>query len=179
MPTDEALYLQVIEGDITAFDELYRRYEGRLFGFIRRQLGDAGEAEDVFHEAFMAVLKERKTRKELAHFGTWLFQVARNLCLNRNRARKSAARALEARTTLGESAPTAEHVLEVRELPDALERAVANLPLPLAQLYSLRVSGLSYAEIAATLGIPLGTVKSRMHDLIARLRKELQPWIAP
>jgi RNA polymerase sigma-70 factor, ECF subfamily len=178
MPSDEALYAQLLAGELAAFDELYRRYESRLFGYVFRQLGDRGEAEDVFHEAFMAVLKERRSQREIASFRAWLFQVARNLCLNRVRQRARATRALETEARSGAVAPDAEQLLAMSGLPEALERAVAGLPTPLAELYSLRASGLSYDEIAETLSVPLGTVKSRMHELVTRLREEMQPWTA-
>lgn len=178
MPTDEALYLDLLAGDMSAFDELFRRYERRLFGYVLRQLGDHAEAEEVFHEAFIAVLQERRSRRELASFGGWIFQVARNLCHNRLRSRRRAARALQIEARSDETALDAEQLLSQREIPAALARAVERLPEPLLELYRLRASGLSYDEIAQALGVPLGTVKSRMHELIARLRKDMQSWIA-
>jgi RNA polymerase sigma-70 factor (ECF subfamily) len=178
MVSDEALYQDLVRGDLAAFDVLYRRYEGCLFGFILRQLGDRAEAEDVFHEAFMSVLRERRARPELASFKAWIFEVARNLCLNRVRSRKRAERAFEAEATAPPSQPHPESLLAAREAPLALMRAVRKLPEPLAQLYDLRTSGLSYDEIASVLGIPLGTVKSRMHEMVTRLRQEISPWTA-
>lgn len=178
MRTDEALYLDLLAGDMSAFDELFRRYERPLLGYVLRRLGDAGEAEEVFHETFMVVLKERRTSRELLSFRGFVFQVARNLCHNRLRSRSRAARALHRAAHTSEPGADAEALLAAQQIPAALERAVGRLPEPLAELYRLRASGLSYDEIAATLGIPLGTVKSRMHEMIARLRKEMQSWIA-
>jgi len=175
-PTDEALYVALLDGDVSAFDELYRRYERPLFGFIVRQLGDRGEAEDVFHEAFMATLQHSRQTRELASFRGWIFQVARNLCLNRLRSRKRAAVALDTEARSAARVPPADHRLSASEAPAALARAVVALPEPLARLYELRASGLSYDEIARVLGVPLGTVKSRMHELVAWLRKEIRPW---
>jgi RNA polymerase sigma-70 factor (ECF subfamily) len=181
MRSDETLYLELLAGDMAAFDELFRRYERRLFGYLLRQLGDHGDAEEVFHEAFMAVLRARRSGRELENFQAWIFQVARNLCSNRLRTRRRAARALLAQANLHEASQAiadAEQLLGRREIPAALERAVERLPEPLVQLYRLRAAGLSYDEIGDTLGLPLGTVKSRMHELIVRLRKEMQPWTA-
>jgi RNA polymerase sigma-70 factor (ECF subfamily) len=178
MRTDETLYLDLLAGDMAAFDELFRRYEGRLFGYILRQLGDHGEAEEVLHEAFMAVLKARRADRQLASFRAWIFQVARNLCSHRLRSRRRGARALQIEARSSDATVDAEQLLNLQAIPVALERAVERLPEPLAQLYRLRASGLSYDEIAEALGVPLGTVKSRMHEMIVRLRKEMQPWIA-
>ena len=76
------------------------------------------------------------------------------------------------------AAPLIDEAADASEAPIALERAVAKLPEPLAQLYALRVAGLSYDEIARVLRIPLGTVKSRIHDMVSRLRKEIRAWTA-
>ena len=175
MISDEALYQNLVGGDLAAFDVLYRRYEGCLFGFILRQLGDRTEAEDVFHEAFMAVLKERRS---VTCFKAWIFEVARNLCYNRARSRKRAERAMASEARTPKSEPGPESLLAAREAPRALERAVAKLPEALAQLYDLRTSGLSYDEMAEVLHVPVGTVKSRMHEMITRLREEMTPWTA-
>lgn len=179
METDETLYAQLIAGDMAAFDELYRRYETSLFGYAVRQLGDRSEAEDVFHEAFMAVLRERRGPRELSSFRAWIFQVARNLCHNRFRARERTQRALRAEASVEpERRPDTEHLLDARDVPRALTHAVSRLPEPLAELYALRASGLSYDEMAETLELPLGTIKSRMHRMVMRLREEMQRWIA-
>jgi RNA polymerase sigma-70 factor (ECF subfamily) len=176
--TDEALYVALVDGDVSAFDELYRRYERPLFGFIVRQLGDRSEAEDVFHEAFMAVLRQRALERELSTFRAWIFRVARNLCHNRIRAKQRGVRAHAAASHSPEPAPHAEQILAAREAPAALGHALATLPEPLARVYELRAAGLAYDEIAELLEVPLGTVKSRMHELIVRLKEEVRSWTA-
>jgi RNA polymerase sigma-70 factor, ECF subfamily len=173
MPSDETLYLQLIGGDMAAFDELYRRYKRRLFAYIVRQVGDRSEAEDVYHEAFMAVLKERRSGRELSSFKAWIFEVARNLCRNRQRARDRNRRAVDKQSGALAMSPPAEQLLTEREAPLALERAAMQLPPPMAELYRLRTAGLNYDEIAEALDIPLGTVKSRMKAMLGRLREEM------
>lgn len=173
MPSDERLYLRLVGGDMAAFDELYRRYERRLFAYIVRQVGDRGEAEDIYHEAFMAVLKERRSGRELSSFKAWIFQVALNLCRNRQRARDRSRRAVDKESGALASSPPAEQLLAECEAPLALQRAAMQLPEPMADLYRLRTAGLSYDEIAEALDIPLGTVKSRMKAMLARLREEM------
>jgi RNA polymerase sigma-70 factor (ECF subfamily) len=171
--SDEALYQELIDGDLRAFDVLYERYEGPLFGFLRRQLDDAAEAEDVLHEAFMAVLKERETGRAARSFKAWLFQVARHLTLNRLRSRSRAAKATDGVAALSEAVAAPEAVLANRQTAEALKLAVTKLPPALSELYHLRAGGLSYEELAEVLAVPLGTVKSRMHELVKRLRDEV------
>jgi RNA polymerase sigma-70 factor, ECF subfamily len=174
MDTDEALFERLVGGDMRAFDRLYDRYERPLFGFIRVQLRDPGEAEDVLHEAFMAVLREREKMAQMRSFRGWIFEVARNLCMNRARSRKRAATAVDAVTRLEPVAPmNAEEALATHERSHVLERAISCLPQALAELYRLRAAGMSYEEVAEVTGVPIGTVKSRMHEMVKRLRDEV------
>ena len=107
-----------------------------------------------------------------------LFFMRRNLVHNRVRARDRLARAnaMESRSTV--ASRDGEPMLAAREQSETLDRAVARLPAPMAQLYSPRSAGFSYDEIAETLDLPLGTVKSRMHALISRLEQERGQWTA-
>ncbi len=174
---DEVLYQQLVAGDLKALDVLYERYQRRLFGFIVGQLGDRQEAEDVLHDSFVAVLRERRDgRHAPTCFRAWIYQVARNLCLNRVRSRRRAAGTMD-RAAQGTVPLTVEPegALVAAQSSEALRRAVARLPSPLAELFQLRAGGLSYEELAQILNVPVGTVKSRMHELMSRLRAEVQP----
>lgn len=176
MDTDEALFERLAHGDMGAFDRLYARFERPLFGFIRTQVGDAAEAGDVLHETFMTVLRDRARLPEVRSVRAWLYQVARNQCRNRARSRKRAGRAETALTHLeGAGAATAESALASHERGALLERAVQRLPVALAELFRLRAAGMSYEQAAELLAVPVGTVKSRMHDLVRRLREEMEP----
>jgi RNA polymerase sigma-70 factor, ECF subfamily len=178
MDSDEALFERWARGDLDAFDRLYERFERPLFGFIRAQIGDAAEAEDLLHEAFLAVLRARGTAAALRSFRAWLFEVARNLCRNRARTRLRAGRALDASAVAGAAAgppASADERIGDGQRAALLERAVASLPQPLAEVYRLRAAGMSYDQVAALLEVPLGTVKSRMHEMIKRLRTEVLP----
>jgi RNA polymerase sigma-70 factor (ECF subfamily) len=176
MLSDEALYEALVNGDLRAFDTLYARYERHLFGFIRKHLVDVHEAEDVLHETFLAILRDRAGARAARSLRAWLFQVARHLCLNRQRSARRATRALEKEAhSPDETNPGPEKALEHQQAEDALRDAVAQLPIELGELYSLRTQGMSYSEMADVLGVPLGTVKSRMHQLVKQLREEMHP----
>ena len=81
-PSDEALYYKVRRGDLLAFDTLCARYERRLFGFICKMVHNHHDAEDLFHEAFVSVLRSREVSFDRGNFCGWLYRIARDQCLN-------------------------------------------------------------------------------------------------
>src|SRR5579859_4424907 len=133
MHSDEALYARVKQGDLAAFDELYARYETRLFGFLMSQLANRADAEEVFHEAFMNALKSREVRFDRGGFRTWLYRVARNAALNRQRSQRRGQHAL-AQLPPSDPTPPADKALAEHELLEALDRAVAQLPETLSEV---------------------------------------------
>lgn len=171
MESDEALYAKWIEGDLRAFDSLYARFERPLFGFVRAWVREPSEAEDVLHETFMAALRERA--RDVRSFRAWIFGIARNICLNRARSKKRAERAAAEIELLAAPAAAPDEQLDAHRRAASLERAVARLPTSLAEIYRLRATGLSYEDLAELLGIPVGTVKSRMHEMVIRLKAEV------
>jgi RNA polymerase sigma-70 factor (ECF subfamily) len=177
--SDEALYHRLRrEGDLRAFDELYQRYERRLFGFLLGFLSERADAEEVFHDAFLQVLASREVSFAAGSFAAWLYKIARNLALNRVRSGKRAAQATAA-LPAGEPVATVEEQLDARAQRQALAQALGELPPVLAEVYQLRVGGMSYEEIAFALEVPLGTVKSRMHELSDRLKSGVSRWLKP
>jgi RNA polymerase sigma-70 factor (ECF subfamily) len=177
MESDEELYHRVRNGELRAFDELYARYESRLFAFLCASLGNRADAEDTLHEAFLNTLKSREVSLDTGGFRVWLFRIARNAALNR---RRSAARGAIAKAALPseEPPPSAHDRLEAHELATALDAAVLGLPPALADVYRLRSSGLSYEEMADVLEAPVGTIKSRMHEMVKQLKERMRPWTA-
>lgn len=173
--TDEVLYHQVWAGDLRAFDLLYRRYAGRLLGFLLRMVHNHHDAEDLFHEAFLSVLRSRQVTFDRASFATWLYRIARNLGLNhlRTQRRRQALHAESDELQPLDTHPVADEALAQSESAAELGRAVDTLPPPLAELYRLRTAGLSYEEMASRLQLPLGTVKSRMNQMTQRLQARL------
>ena len=177
MDSDEALYARVRRGDIRAFDELYERYATRLYGFLFSILRSRVEAEDVFHESFMRAFDAGDLELRPGGFRAWLYRIARNRALNVLRA---AERGVRLSSSIPEpiAPPSADDRLAERELEAALAGAVARLPPALSEVFHLRSSGLSYEEMAQVLEIPLGTIKSRMNQMVTVLREEMKPWTA-
>jgi RNA polymerase sigma-70 factor, ECF subfamily len=174
--SDEVLYARLRQdGDMAAFEVIYARYERRLFGFLRGYLGTRADVEEVFHDTFIQVLRSPEVRFERGSFAAWVFKIARNLALNRTRSLRRAD-AVNANGVPIAPPPRADERLDATEQARALAHAVAGLPPPLAELYHLRAGGMSYQEIAFTLEIPVGTVKSRTHEMVERLKTGVITW---
>ncbi|MBX6333284.1 MAG: sigma-70 family RNA polymerase sigma factor [Gemmatimonadaceae bacterium] len=172
------------EGRDAAFRELIRRYERPVFSIIYRMVRDREVAEDLAQDTFVKVLNHIDRYRPEFKFSSWLFKIANNLTIDHLRKRQldtvsidgsphAATEAEAVATSLdvqsrGES-PLDE--IEARELGTAIERAVARLRPEYRACIMLRhVEGRSYEEIAATLDLPLGTVKTYIH----RARHELR-----
>lgn len=169
MASDESLYAEIRRGSKQAFAALYERYEGPLFGFILRRLPNREDAEDVFHEAMMAILKTPTMQFDRGGFAPWIYKVSLNLILNRARSRTRESNAKANYEHLKVVSVGEESTIE-QDL-GALAAAARSLSPTLAEMYKLRSNGKSYDEIADELSIPVGTVKSRIHLMVAHLRK--------
>jgi RNA polymerase sigma-70 factor, ECF subfamily len=154
-------------GDLAAFEHLVRAYQQHVWRFVRRLLGDAAVAEDVTQETFLRVFRRLPTFTFEAKFSTWLFQIARNAGIDELRSRQR-------RTRLAAVAPTRTFATAPPP-PDArveIEAALASLPVDLREVVVLiEVLGLRYHEAAQVLGVPEGTVKSRMFTARSRLHR--------
>jgi RNA polymerase sigma-70 factor (ECF subfamily) len=173
--SDEGLYARVRQGDLSAFDQLYARYERRLFGFLLRVLGNRSDAEEVFHDVLLKVMTGPEAHFADARFVSYIFRMARNACANRQRHHLRGELALSRYPAPETSPENPEERLAEEERTTSLARAAEQLPPALAEVFGLRSSGLSYGEIAEALEIPLGTVKSRMNALVIHLKGELVP----
>lgn len=176
-PSDGDLLRSIGAGDARAVGELYDRYASMLLPLALRIVRDRAEAEDVVHDAFVAV--SDRAGQYVAERGSvagWLVTLVRNLSIDRTRRRDR--RGALTRDVL------AHEPAEVVENPESLtvgaaERARVRRALdslPEAQRLTLEVAfyeGLSYPEIAAREGVPLGTIKSRAARAIAALREAL------
>ncbi len=166
--SDEWLMQRVQTGDGDAFATLLDRYRGRLFGFLVRRSGESADVEDLFQETWMRVVRARARFDPSQRFSTWLFQIANNLCRDRGRRRGVEAKAHETMLEIAEINPD---VAPALDLQLDIHRRIGRLPDPLREVLLLRYyHQFSEREIAQMVDIPPGTVKSRLHTAVRRLR---------
>lgn len=161
------------EGNIMAFEVMLERYKQTIFGFILRQVGDKGKAEDLFQETFLRVYHRIDTCKNPEALKPWTFAIAANLC--RNEARRQQTRQGEqSRERLNGHAgagPDPEGSAMASEMRQKIEVALSELPDAQREVFVLyHFTRLSYDEIAEALQEPVGTIKSRMNAALTKLR---------
>ena len=174
--TDEQLMARAKAGNDAAFEELYHRYARRLKGFFFLQLGGDEElAADATHDVFLRAYEARNRYQEGKNVSTWLFTIAYNICRNHYR---SNAYETQLSATL-DAEPISDEQIEIQldaaALDDALAQVLSELPPPLHQLFSLHYQEeLTIPQVAEIIGIPEGTVKSRLHKTMNIIRKKLK-----
>lgn len=186
---DAALMLRVKQGDMEAFAELVDKYKQPVTNVVARTLQDAAEAEDVAQNVFVQVFKSAHRYRVSAKFSTWLYTIARNLCLNELRRRsRHPADSLDLEPSDTEDQPrrqyedkrvssAPEHLLQ-DELFTKVERAIADLPeTQRTALLLCREEELSYEEIAEILGCSLSATKSLIHRGRETLKQRLKPYL--
>lgn len=189
MDRDQDLVERCRANDRVAFDELVERHKNRIYGFIVRMVNDTYEAEDLTQEVFLRAYKCVRGFRGEANFQTWLYRIASNLCVDWSRKRK---RRVDVAFSLNQAQE--EEADGTKEIPDhganpevAAQRAElqASVREVLAQLSDkLRavivlydLEGLTYEEIARSLGCPIGTVKSRLFNARAELGRRLRSYV--
>lgn len=187
---DEVLMLRFAEGEVAAFEELLRRHRLGVFRFALHILGSREEAEDVLQETFVRVIKSRVRYRATAKFTTWLYRIARNICIDFRRRKTyrnehslegdereddSAApqREFADPQTLGVAIP--HRFALVGEVGLAIQDLVAQLPPAQQEVFLMRQElGLGFLEISRIVGCPKNTAKSRMRYALEFLRIRLQ-----
>jgi RNA polymerase sigma-70 factor (ECF subfamily) len=168
--------------DERAFRELVETHQHRVFNLVLRMLGNREEAEDVSQEVFVTVFKAIGTFREESRLSTWLYRISANHAKNRIKylARRRTARqdALDEvpegdlHRHAGEPVPGPDHLAQGREMEALLQRGLQALDEEHRLIIVLRdVEDLSYEEIVEITGMPLGTVKSRLHRARSALRQ--------
>jgi RNA polymerase sigma-70 factor (ECF subfamily) len=159
------------EGDLDAFEALFRQFQGRVYGWIVRIVRDPGIAEDLTVETFWRIHRARGRFDPEADFGGWAYRIAINLALSHLRRRPREQALPE---DLPQSRGTNPDLAVQREERELIEHAFARLPSRLQVAVTMAlIEERSYQEIADELGIPVGTVKSRVFRAVRILRKQL------
>ena len=184
--SDEDLMARVAEDDDRAFTELVGRFQGRVTNLISRVLNDRSASDDLAQEVFVRVFVHRRNYRRGSKFSTWVFTIAANLAKNeiRRRVRRRNWFSLDALTEmlndslpeLADPAESREAGLEREQLQGEVGRAIATVPEKYRLALVLRdIEGLAYEEIAEVLGVPGGTVRSRINRARSMLKRKLQP----
>ena len=186
---DAALMLRVKQGDSDAFAQLVNKYKQPVINLVSRTLRDATEAEDIAQTVFVQVYKSAERYKVSAKFTTWLFTIARNLCLNEIRRRsRHPAESMDAPHPEHEDQPlhqfedkktfTPPESLLQGELQAKIEEALAELPENQRTAILLcRQEELSYEQIAEVLGCSVSATKSLIHRGRETLKEKLKPYL--
>ncbi|MBA4072047.1 MAG: hypothetical protein C0497_09470 [Gemmatimonas sp.] len=176
------------QGREAAFRELVRRYERPVFSLVFRMVRDSATAEDLAQDTFIKILNHIDKYRPEFKFSSWLFKIANNVAIDHLRRRQldtisvdgspHAATAADVEATsfdIADKSESALEIMEAKELGSAIERAIGALRPEYRSCIMLRhVEGRSYEEIAATLDLPLGTVKTYIHRARHQLREALE-----
>lgn len=184
---DEELLRQFIEGDAAAFEVILRRYERPLFNFILRSVRDPQGAAELLQEVFLKVIENSSNFQGTSKFSTWLYALARNLCIDNSRKmvfRRHASLDTPARSEDAEGATWLDRI-EGRErgadrevigqdLQVRIAAAIDELPEEQREVFLMReLQNMAFKDIAEVIGVPENTVKSRMRYALERLQRAL------
>ena len=186
---DEDLMVQYQQGEVRAFEILLSRHRKPVFNFILRFIGERETAEDLLQETFMRVIKGADAYKRQAKFTTWLYTIARNLCVDQTRRRKHRRHAsLDAPMSASEDSGTLLDVIPSSEmasdrtsvnkqLHETMQRAIGGLSDEQREVFLMReFLDMPFKQIAEVVGVPENTVKRRMRYALEKLRLELDEY---
>ena len=180
--TDEMLISRFQSGDENAYVELVNRYKDRLTNFVFYFLKDEEHAEDIVQETFIRLYEKKHYYKEIAKFSTWIYTIARNLA-NTELRKKSRTKVMylsqmnnyKKDYDLKSSDPELNTNIENEFLLKEIHTAIDKLPENYKSVIILRdIQGLNYEQISNIVGVPLGTVKSRINRARLQLQVDLK-----
>ena len=181
MTSDEELVARSVGGDSDSFNELILRWERPIYALAYRTIGREEDARDVCQETFLRAFRALPGFRGQAKFSSWIYRIALNLCHDWMRRQRRApwvqapdgVDLAELAATVGPS-ESIEDLVSRRDQSRAVERAMARLPEEQRTAIVLKeYHGMTFQEIAELVGCPLSTVKTRLYQGLAVLRREL------
>lgn len=180
--SDQHLIDQCLAGQTDAFGQLVERYQYRLFGSLVHVIGSADDAQDVAQDAFVQAFEKLGTFRGQSAFYSWLFRIALNAAVSAKRKTRRVTGSVDAiREATGDepvdknTSSSPDNAAHVGDRQRLVRRALAQLPEEYRTALVLKeMDDLKYEEIAEILGVPLGTVRSRIHRARQELRMRLQ-----
>jgi RNA polymerase sigma-70 factor, ECF subfamily len=179
-PNVDLLIERCLTGDQLAWNQIVRMHWRKVFNLAYKFVGRHDEAEDLTQDIFLKIFKALHTFDRRANFQTWLISISRNLCIDHYRSvrkeRETMARDVDAADLMPVSRERSPHAeLEQLDLRHLIRQALAELPPALKEAVVLRdLQEFSYQEIADKLGLPEGTVKSRINRGRLELARQLR-----
>jgi RNA polymerase sigma factor (sigma-70 family) len=171
---DDALLVRVADGDAAALAALYRRYGGRLIGYLQRYAGDRMVAEEILQDTLLALWRSAPRYQRRSSVRTWLFGIARRQAHNRLRVQEPATLPLDGLAGWADPAPGPAEWAVASAQGAAIGDAFAALAPRHREVLALAFAArMPHREIAEVLGVPVGTVKSRLHHARAALARSL------
>jgi RNA polymerase sigma-70 factor (ECF subfamily) len=176
----EALIQRCLQGDQLAWDAIVRQYRRKVFNVAYKFVGRHDEAEDLTQDVFLKIFKSLGTFDRRANFQTWLISVSRNLCIDHYRSVRQERQAIDHQVDPNALSPAAHEpgpmaALEQQDRVVLLREALAALPESLRKAVLMRdIQELTYQEIADRLGLPEGTVKSRINRGRTELARQIR-----
>ncbi|MFA6233489.1 MAG: sigma-70 family RNA polymerase sigma factor [Bacteroidota bacterium] len=175
--TDQEIISRIAAGDQRGYSLLLERYRGKVMTLALRILGRTEEAEEAAQDAFIRAFRSIHQFEQRAQFSTWLYRIAYNVCMtqiSRRRGRTESIDEIDAFEVIDETGGS-DLGMEARELQSAVSRAVEMLRPEYASVVTLfYLHEQSHEEIAAITGLPLGTIKNRLHRARTELRRMLR-----
>ena len=172
---DRELVERCRRGDEGAFQELVDRYKDLVFALISRTVPDRSRAEDLAQDVFLRVYRGLPYFRGEARLSTWIYRIVANVCIQDHGRRAETASLDDERIAGGVRAGVADRQFGDVELRDRLEKAIARLPANYRLLVAAHyLRGVQYDELAAALGMPLGTVKTQLYRAKQQLRRLLE-----
>jgi RNA polymerase sigma-70 factor (ECF subfamily) len=178
--TTDVLIARCLEGDQQAWEQIVRQHWRKVFNLAYKFVGRHDEAEDLTQDIFIKIFRALRTFDRRANFQTWLISISRNLCIDHYRSIRKERQTMARDVDASELAPVARErgplaQLEQLDLKDLIRRALAGLPESLRTAVVLRdLQEFSYQEIADRLGLPEGTVKSRINRGRLELARQIR-----